>query len=31
MQKLGFVDYLENLTEEQQAQIKGKLQNFIPW
>ena len=31
MQKLGFMDYLENLTEEQQAQIKGKLQNFIPW
>ena len=31
LQKLGFVDYVENLTEEEKGLIEGKLQNFIPW
>ena len=31
MQKLGFVDYVENLNQEQLAQIEGRPKYFIPW
>ena len=32
MQQLGFVDYVENLTSEQQDMLqKSPAQNFIPW
>ena len=31
LQKLGFVDYVDDLTEEQKGLIEGKFQNYIPW
>merc|ERR1712048_1081236 len=32
LQSLGFVDYVENLTEDQQRKLKeSPVQNFIPW
>ena len=31
LQQLGFVDYLDNVSEENKALIVGKLQNDIPW
>ena len=31
MQKLGFVDKLENLTSSQKEAIKNRMQYFIPW
>ena len=32
LQELGFVDYVENLTEDQQKKLKeNPIQNYIPW
>ena len=31
LQKLGFVDFVDNLSKNEQEEITGKLQNFIPW
>ena len=31
LQRLGFVDYVENLTDKEKSFIDGKLQNYIPW
>ena len=31
LQKLGYVDFLENLGDKEKAEINGKLQNYIPW
>ena len=31
LQQLKFVDYLDNVSEDEKKLIEGKLQNFIPW